>query len=206
MRRRRHQISTASRDREVPSELTAGSVTSASHASSACFRPVRSDSASQRVSRSASATAVGPELSAREPARRRYLVPAAVGSVQYLVVPCLVATPLQQALFNRERGALQRGVRELEVGLRRARALRRAAARRATHTTLVSVCRERGSLRSLVRVQPMRSSAAFRCRARMDRRAPVTYVQRPPMLMTRLSTHARLLTLYTSVCTQTMRL
>lgn len=51
---------------------------------------------------------------------------AAVGGArQYLVVPCLVATPLQQALFNSERAALQRGVRELEVRLRRrARALR----------------------------------------------------------------------------------
>lgn len=38
---------------------------------------------------------------------------------QYLVVPCLVATPLQQAFFNSERAALQRGVRESEVRLRR---------------------------------------------------------------------------------------
>lgn len=43
----------------------------------------------------------------------------------YLVVPGLVATPLQQSFFNSERAGLQRGVRELEVRLRRrARALR----------------------------------------------------------------------------------
>lgn len=44
----------------------------------------------------------------------------------YLVVPGLVATPLQQPLFNSECAGLQRGVRELEVRRlrRRARALR----------------------------------------------------------------------------------
>lgn len=43
----------------------------------------------------------------------------------YLVIPGLVATPLQQTLFNSDGAGLQRGVRELEVRLRRrARALR----------------------------------------------------------------------------------
>lgn len=43
----------------------------------------------------------------------------------YLVTPGLVATPLQQALFYSDGAGLQRGVRELEVRLRRrARALR----------------------------------------------------------------------------------
>lgn len=48
------------------------------------------------------------------------------GGAVYLVVPSLVATPLQQPFFNSGGAGLQRGVRELEVGLRRrARALGR---------------------------------------------------------------------------------
>lgn len=53
---------------------------------------------------------------------------AAAGRVRcavYLVVPGLVATPVQQPFFNSDGAGLQRGVGELEVGLRRrARALR----------------------------------------------------------------------------------
>lgn len=57
--------------------------------------------------------------------------------VQYLVVPGLVATPVQQPFFYSDGAGLQRGIGELEVGLRRrARALR--ARGRATSGTQVS--------------------------------------------------------------------
>lgn len=42
----------------------------------------------------------------------------------YLVVSCLVATPLQQALFNSGGAGLQRGIREGEERRGGARALR----------------------------------------------------------------------------------
>lgn len=64
----------------------------------------------------------------------------------YLVVPGLVATPLQQPLFNSERAGLQRRVRELEVRRlrRRARALRALGRATTGHQLVSSPTQRRG--------------------------------------------------------------
>lgn len=68
------------------------------------------------------------------------------GAGGYLVVPGLVATPLQQPLFNSERAGLQRGVRELEVRRlrRRARALRALGRATTGHQLVSSPTQRRG--------------------------------------------------------------